>query len=344
MIGKLSRIAVVGAGGIGGISAAFMKNAGYDVEIVCKYPDLARKIETEGIHVTGVRGDVRATMPAVAKVKELRSEKEVVFLATKATDMLEAARELLPFLSPSSVVVSMQNGICEDAIAEVVGRKRTVGCVVGWGATMHEPGVLEMTSLGEFVIGNIDNRPDDRLVPIKEMLDTIVPAIISENIFGNLYSKLIINSCITTLGALCGLYLGQMLARRKVRKVFIAIMKEAIAVSDAMGLEVEPYAGILDYYRLTRHDTFFFRFIAHLLIRIIGLKYRRLKSSSLQSLERGKPTEVDYFNGYICKKGDEHGVETPVNDALVSMIKEIESGQRPISMDNFNHPGLASAI
>jgi len=344
MIGRQSRIAVVGAGGIGGISAAFMKSAGYDVEIVCKYPDLVQKIKTEGLHVTGVRGDVRAPMHAVATVKELSSEKDVVFLATKATDMLEAARDLLPFLSPSSVVVSMQNGICEDAIAEVVGRNRTIGCVVGWGATMHEPGELEMTSLGEFVIGNIDNRPDDRLVPIKEMLDTIVPAIISENIISNLYSKLIINSCITTLGALCGLYLGQMLAKKKVRNVFIAVMKEAIAVSDAMGITVAPYEGKLDYYILTRHDSFPVRFFTHLLIRIIGFKFRKLKSSSLQSLERGKPTEVDYFNGYICKKGDEHGVETPVNDALVSMIKEIESGQRPISMDNFNHPGLASSI
>ncbi len=169
----------------------------------------------------------------------------------------------------------------------------------------------------------------------------MLPTIISQNIIGNLYSKLIINACITSLGAVCGLYLGQMLSRVKVRRIFMAIMKEAIAVADAMKLTVEPYGGRLDYYRLTRNDSAAMRFFAHLLIMIIGLKYRRLKSSSLQSLERGKPTEIDYLNGYICLQGDQHGVDTPVNDTVVRMIKEIERGERPITPKNFNDAGFA---
>ena len=67
----------------------------------------------------------------------------------------------------------------------------------------------------------------------------------------------------------------------------------------------------------------------------MGFKYRRLKSSSLQSLSRGKPTEVDYFNGYIAKKGQELRVPTPVNSRIVQMIKEIEAGERKITPDNF---------
>ena len=86
-----------------------------------------------------------------------------MLLATKATECVDAARELLPFLRDDSILVSLQNGICEQALAEIVGRERVMGCVVGWGATMHGPGELEVTSDGEFVIGNIDGRPDHRL-------------------------------------------------------------------------------------------------------------------------------------------------------------------------------------
>ena len=160
MFGKDSRIAVVGAGAIGRVVAVLVSEAGYDVEIVCKYEDLADRVRTDGLHVFGAKDDHRAEMPAVADISGLKEKKNIVFLAIKVTDMLDAAARLLPFLEDTSVVVSLQNGICEDALGEVFGRERTIGCVVGWGGTMHTPGELEMTSTGKFVIGNIDNRPD----------------------------------------------------------------------------------------------------------------------------------------------------------------------------------------
>ncbi len=338
MIGKDSKIAVVGAGAIGGVTAACMKRAGYDVEIVCKYEDLAHKITTEGLRVFGKKGDFSVAMPAAADVGGLGGEKEVVFLATKATDMLGPARELTTRLGPDSVVVSLQNGLCEDALGEILGRGRTIGCVVGWGATMHEPGVLEMTSTGEFVIGNIDGKTDPRLAPIRDMLQTVVPAEITGNIMGSLYSKLIVNACITSLGAVSGLYMGEMLKNRKIRTVFIEIMHEAMAVANAMGLQVEVFANKLDYYKFLDGSGMVNNLKRHLFIRAIGFKYRRLKSSSLQSLERGKPTEIDYLNGYIAQKGKAHRTPTPVNDKIIEIIKEIEAGKRSISPANFDDP------
>jgi 2-dehydropantoate 2-reductase len=336
MLEKQAAIAVVGAGAIGGITAGMAKKNGYDVEIVCKYPDLAQKIESEGLHIFGQVGDHHVQMPAVAEIAQLSGPKDIVFLATKATDMLAAADQLLPFLNENSVVVSLQNGICEDALGDVLGRKRTIGCVVGWGATMHNPGELEMTSPGEFVIGNIDNQPDPRLEGIKAILESVVPVDISTNILGSLYAKLIVNSCITSLGAVCGLYMGDMLKRKKIRNIFIEIMFEAMAVARAMGLHVEVMAGKLDYYKFLGGTGFFKNMKRHLFIRIIGAKYRRLKSSSLQSLERGKPTEIDYLNGYIVDKGKQHNTPTPVNDTIIRFIKEIEAGKRDISVSNFD--------
>jgi len=133
--------------------------------------------------------------------------------------------------------------------------------------------------------------------------------------------------------------LGKLLARAKIRNIFTALMREAMAVAAAMGIKVEPAGGgKLDYYRFLGGASFLSTLKRNILIRIIGFKYRRIRSSSLQSLERGRRTEIDYLNGYICDRGREKGVPTPVNDSVVSMIRQIEAGTRKISLDNLNDP------
>ncbi|MFP4226415.1 MAG: ketopantoate reductase family protein [Desulfobacterales bacterium] len=328
-------IGVIGAGAIGGITAALIKQAGCDVENVCKYENVARQTNEKGLHIKGFCGDHWVPMPAVAEIKDMKADKDLILLATKATDLVPAAQALLPLLTPDTLVVSLQNGICEETLGEVVGHERVIGCVVGWGATMNSPGELEMTSGGEFIIGTLDKRPEPRLQTIKEIFDQVVPCNISENILGSLYAKLIVNSCITSLGAICGLYMGQMLADRKIRNIFIDIMHEAMAVADAMDLHVETLGGRMNYYRFMAGSGTLAQLRRHLMIRLIGFKYRRLKSSSLQSLERGKPTEIDYLNGYITDKARKLNVPVPVNDKVVRVIKEIEAGNRRISPENF---------
>ncbi len=341
MAEKSPRIAVVGAGAIGGTTAAFLAKAAWDVVLVCKHQETVDLATDPGLHVCGVRGDQHVKVKGVKEIADLPDKIDTVLLATKATDCTDAARAVLPLLSDNGFVVSLQNGICEDVIAKVVGRERVIGCVVGWGATMHGPGELEVTSDGEFVIGNIDNKPDRRLLLLKEMLDCVVPTRLSSNIMGELYSKLIINSCINSLGVIAGLRLGKLLADRRVRRIFVQIMSEAMAVAHAMKLKVEPGGGgKLDYYRFLGSHSLLGDLRRHVLIRIIGFKYRRIRSSSLQSLERGRLTEIDFLNGYICDKGREYGVPTPVNAAIVKMIKEIETGARKIALKNLLDSGL----
>jgi 2-dehydropantoate 2-reductase len=116
-------------------------------------------------------------------------------------------------------------------------------------------------------------------------------------------------------------------------------MREALDVANTMNLRVAPSTGgKLDYYRFLEGNGMVKQFRRHLVFRLLGFKYRRVKSSSLQSLERGRLTEIDYLNGYICSRAAEHGVPVPVNQAVVAMIKRIEAGQRPIAMDNLDDP------
>lgn len=331
-------IAVIGGGAIGGITAAYLSKAGYDVELVVKYKDKAEQAATKGLHIIGVRGDHYMKVKAVADVEQLSGKKDIVMIVTKAYDMPDAARRVLPFLKEDSLVVSMQNGICVEALGDIVGAARSVGCVIGWGSTMKSDGTLNMTSEGDFVIGG--QLPDTDLSGLKDVMDHMLPTRISANIIADLYSKMIVNSCITSLGVLCGLHLGKIMSYKQARKIFVSIIREAVAVANAMNLKVEPYGGKLDYYNLIKGEGALADFRRDVVIRIIGFKYRRLKSSSLQSLQRGKPTEVDYYNGYIAKKGAELGVATPVNARIVEMIKEIEAKKRTIDPKNFEDAGL----
>jgi 2-dehydropantoate 2-reductase len=332
---KAPSVAMIGAGAIGGITAALIKQSGQDLEIVCKHQNLADTITRRGIHVTGKKGEYRVRLRAVKAIADLSGPQDLVFLATKGTECLAAARELLPFLKPESMVVSLQNGICEPALAQVLGKERIIGCVVGWGASYNAPGELEMTSRGEFVIGTIDHIGDDRLPSIRDMLGAVQPARISTNIMGELYAKLIVNACINSLGVIAGVKLGRLLADRRMRTVFIAIMREAMAVAAALHIKVEPAGGgKLDVAAFLKKHGPLADFKRHLTIRMIGFKYRNIKSSSLQSIERGRRTEIDFLNGYICDRGKEHGVSTPVNDALRAMVLEIEAKQRKMCLDN----------
>ena len=332
---KQPGIAVIGAGAIGGATAAFMKKAGWEPEIVCKHRETVERISERGLRITGLRGEHSVRIKAVRDISELSGTKDFVFLATKATDCLHAARDLLSVLRPDSTVISLQNRICEDALAHILGKERVLGCVVGWGATNKGPGEIEMTSEGEFVVGNMDHEPDERLLFVQEMLNAVYPTRISLNIMGELYSKLIINSCINSLGVIGGVTLGKLLADQKARKIFVEIMREAMSVAEAMQIKVEPAGGgKLDYNQFLAETGVFAGLKRYLTIRVIGFKYRRIKSSSLQSLERGRKTEIDFLNGYICDQGKVHGVKTPTNDAVRAMVLEIDDGKREMSLRN----------
>jgi len=336
--GKESKIGVVGAGAIGGITAALLCRAGYKIELACHSQQLAHKICSEGLHISGLRGDFRVTLPAVAHISQFSGTKDIMLLATKSNDMLTAAGEMLPFLDAGSKVVCMQNGIAEFVVAEVIGAERTVGCIVGWGATMHDAGELELTAEGEFMLGNVFDADDPSLSPLSKIMASAFPTRISRNMLGHRYAKLVINACIAPLGAICGLTFGELLADRKIRNIMIAIVRECMSVADAMSIKVEPVIGQVDYYKFLRGSNFLASSKRHLLLRMMGLRYHRARSSSLTSLIRGKRTEIDYLNGYVVIKGKEYNIPTPVNNCVVKLVKDIEDGRRQISRANLQNP------
>ena len=333
------RILVVGAGAVGGVTAALIAEAGHDVRVLVRKREHAELIRTAGLHVTGVKGEHRIVVPAFASPLDVGDPADIILLATKATALPAVIGSIGPLRKKDGVIVSLQNGMTAEKIAELVGNDAVFGCVVGWGATLRAPGEAEMTSTGDFLLGRLDGRDDERLAVVKGVLDAVVPMRISPNIRGHIYAKLIINACITTLGAISGLNLGPLLKIPRARALFIRIIREAMAVAGAAGIFVEPLAR-LDFNSFIGGGPVA-SLRRHVLIRLIGFKYRRLRSSSLQSLDRGEKTEIDALNGYIVDCGREYGVAVPLNANLVRMVKDIEDGVRAINPANLYDPILS---
>lgn len=335
MISSNSPVTVIGAGAIGAVTAAMMARAGRKVELVCKHSQITDRALYPGFHVFGQGTEETVKIEAVSHMDELSNRKDIIFLATKASEALEVAKQLPPILTPDGVVVTMQNGIIEEDVAEIVGKQRVVGCTLNWGATMHEPGEVERTSPGGNVIGFLEDGDKNDLEEIRGFMDLVKPTRISNNIMGELYAKLILDSCINSMGAITGWELGEQVENRQVRSVFMAIVKEAVNVALAMGLQIAPSADSkIDFERLVKGRGLISLFKKHRFVKAIAADYERIKSPSLQSLQRGRRTEVEYLNGYICQKGAINGVPTPVNQAIVDMIRQIEDGDRRISGEN----------
>lgn len=328
------RAVIMGSGAIGGLTAAFTTKGGADVTLVCHHRGTAKKIREEGLRITGLRGNICHRMRAVSDVSQLSGQYDQIIIATKAYDMEAAARSVLPYLKPDGLMTGLQNGMCLDRLEEIAGPERAAAGVVSWSCTMVGDAQLQFTGEGTFTIGRRSGERDARIGEARNLLRYAAPVFLSDDICADIYSKLIINSGITCGGALTGQKLGPMLKSAAVRRFFTEIVREDMALADALGLRVPPFGGRLDYEKFLRGTGPVADMRRSALLRAVGARYRNLTSSSLTSLRRGRPTEVDFLNGWISEKAAEYGVPAPVNDAVVRMIREIERGVRESTPEN----------
>ena len=338
--GKGERLLLMGCGSVGGVIAGGLLRAGHEVTIVTHNEEISRAINADGLRFATPEG--RWTVPTTThtRLDEVTGTFDAVYLAMKNTGVEQAALDVAGYLSPGGYVVTLQNGVAEDRVGIILGREKVIGALVGWGATMHAPGVYEMTSRGELVVGELDGQVTPRVQRLKATLDAVALTTVSTNIYGVLWSKLAINCFITALGAATGQLLGEMLLHSAIRRLALVIASEVVDVAEAHGVSLEPVGGTLDLYRLylppaRRAGGFGLDLIVkHAIMLVVGFKFRRLKSSMLQSLERGRRPEIDFMNGYVVERGREKGVPTPANAALTALVHEIEVGTRPISPGN----------
>lgn len=331
------RAAIYGAGSLGTILGAYITKNGGEIELINRNKAHVEALRSNGATVTGTvnfNQKVTAYTP-----EEMSGVYDIIFLMTKQQQNGEVVRYIKNFLAADGVIVTLQNGIPELQIGEIVGEERVLGCTVAWGATMKEPGVCELTSAPDsltFSLGSMQKQPNAHLKDVKMLLEKMGSVEIDSNFIGSRWSKLLINSAFSGMSAVLGSTFGEAAADKASRRVVQSLIKECIDVCAAADIKIEPVQGkdivkLLDYKNSIKKAFSFF------IIPIAIRKHSLLKASMLQDLEKGKKTEVDAINGVVSAFGHKVGVPTPMNDKVVEIVHRIENGELVPSFDNMKY-------
>ncbi len=291
------RIAVVGAGAVGCYFGGKLAVAGAPVTFVGR----ARHVEAiraNGLTIESV-DSTRTTRVEAATDMAAAAGASVVLLSVKTTDTEEAAKELAPHLAKEAVLVSLQNGVDNVARIRTATGLEALPAVVYVGAEVTEPGRVKHTARGDLVIGR---HPD--LVALFARAE--IPVRVSENIEGDLWLKLTLNSAYNALSALGRCNYGRLVRHPETRELMRKVVGEVVAVGTAKGVRFPEVDLIAATWKL-------------------GEGMEVTTSSTAQDIARGKPTEIDSLNGYVASLGDELGIPTPVNRTLHSLVKLLES-------------------
>lgn len=328
------RCAIYGAGSLGTILGAYVSASGKQIDLINHNRAHVSALKEYGARVTGT---VQMTQRVSALLpEEMEGLYDIIFLMTKQQKNPEVVTFLKDFLAPDGVIVTLQNGLPEEGIAEIIGADRVLGCTVAWGATLREPGVSELTSSPDslsFSLGAITLPPHKYLPAVKSCLETMGEVTVEKNFVGTRWSKLLINSAFSGMSTVLGCTFGEAARHMESRKVVLGLIKECIDVCRAAGITIEPVQGkdavkLLDYHGPVKKALSLF------ILPIAIRKHSRLKASMLQDIENGKKTEVDAINGAIAAFGDKIGFPTPLNRKVTFLIHRIERGELTPGFDN----------
>jgi len=328
------RYAIYGAGSLGTVLGAYITQSGEQIDLINRNRAHVEALNAKGARITGT---VNMTVAVKALTPEqMQGQYDVILLMTKQLHNAEVVSNLKDYLADDGVIVTLQNGLPEPGIAEIVGSNRTMGCVVEWGASLTEPGVCVLTSEPDslsFHMGKMDGISAKQYAMVKELLEKMCPVHEEPNLLGARWSKLLINATFSGLGTVVGGVFGDVSENKDAQKVAIRCMKECIDVGHAAGIEFAPVQG-KDITKLFYYKGALKRTIGTMLIPIAMKKHRNIEPSMLQDLKNGKPCEVDAINGVVCEWGRKLNVPTPINDRIVKVIKQEQDGKLKMEASN----------
>lgn len=314
---------VVGAGAIGGTLGHHLARAGHHVTVVDTDSEHVRRIREDGIVV--VRGANRTVANVAGAGTPDDGEPgtvERVLLAVKAQATGRALDWIAPRLAAEGFVVSLQNGLNEAAIADRVGRERTVGAFVNLFADVIGPGEIRDGGLGALVVGELDGSDSRRVREVVEDLQAWGPAKATANVSGYLWSKLGFGAMLVAT-ALADAPMAELIDRH--RSVMHALTAEVYAVASAEGVALEPfdafdpgpYAGTAEPAKDAATDTL-----------VAWLRTQAKDRSGIwrDIAVRQRPTEVPTHYRPVLATAARHGIATPGLERLVAQIGELEAG------------------
>lgn len=335
------RIAVMGCGALGGYVGGYLTRDGHDVTMIDPWADHVAAMR-DGLKLKGLTEPECFTVKANAILTDdLPGPGEIapfdiVFLAVKSYDTTAAAERMNPYLAADGVAVSLQNGINEDRIADVLGAARTVGCIASQiSLSLPAPGHIERriklggTAHTVFRVGEINGDITPRVEEIAAMLSAIDSTRATGNLMGERWSKLAANAMRNPVSAATGQGANTNDKDPNMRRITIGLAAEAVRVGWAEGANLVRIMG-LEPDVLAAADEGSEDALKIVLDKFNADMARRKDSqrpSMAQDVEKGRPTEIDHINGLIVERGTSHGIPTPLNAAICNVIRNIEAGK-----------------
>ena len=326
MIG--AKVLVVGGGAIGGITAAKMAPALERVTVLDANAEHVERLNDPGL-VYEERGESHTVrVEAVTRAAELSDDYDFGLIGVKAP-FHRAALEPLVATGRVRTFASLGNGLIQDSLAELVGAGNLLACLVEWAGLNAGPGHLIRDTTGPMVVGELDGEVRERTRLLARCLEAVDDVRVTDNIRGQIWSKLLVNSTFTGMSAVSGLRYGA--AAERGPAAAFGLWAEGVHVAEAVGVSLEPVLDADPRDMLGEgRDAALARMMA-----VAG----NSKPSMLQDLEHGRATEVDVINGAVARHGREHGVPTPLNDRIVALVHAIERDERAPDPANLDELG-----
>jgi 2-dehydropantoate 2-reductase len=330
-------ITVYGAGAIGGITGAALAAAGHPVLLVDRFAPHVEAINAQGLTVERDGAAITTRVPAILPAA-LGTGLELVLLAVKSHHTAEALVEVAPRLAPGGTIVSLQNGLSEELIAQAVGAERTVGCLVNWAADWVGPGRILHGGHGAFVLGELDGRDTPRVRELATLLAAVEPTPVTGNIWGYKWGKLVYAALLFAT-AVVDAHVYEVVERGDgVADALVGLVGEGLAAADKAGVRVEPFDEFDPaWYRAALAGDAAARTTA---MHAIAAHYRantKTKTGIWRDLVvRKRKTEVDGQLGVLAAKGESLGVAMPLTRRLMALIRDIEDGRRPMAWANLD--------
>jgi 2-dehydropantoate 2-reductase len=294
------KIGVMGAGAVGSYFGARLARGGHDVVLVTR-GDHFRRMKLDGLVVKSINGDFHV-MPKVAQLCDYVGICDLILFCVKSQDTVEAARAMTSMVGPETLIVSLQNGVDnEEKLAAIFGEEKVIGGLTYVGARIDRPGEVIHSAAGRVIIGEMDGRRTIRLAEVENVFtEGEVPIEVSEEIITEQWKKLCWNISFNSASALTRALVGPMMDQPECCDTLRRTIAEAVEVAKARGVNLpENFPDLV----IAGNEPF-----------------RRLKTSMLQDVEKGRPLEIDALNGTICRMGRELGIPTPINEALYGLV------------------------
>jgi 2-dehydropantoate 2-reductase len=300
------KLAIMGAGAVGCYYGGMLARAGHDVVLIGR-PQHVEAIRREGLFMDTCSFQEHVKVRASTEASDIAGA-EMVLCCVKSTDTQASARAMAPHLAADALVLSLQNGVdnAEQLQAELPQQVAQVAPAVVYVATeMAGPGHVKHHGRGELVVGPA-TLSDEQM---QQFVTAGIPILVSDNVAGALWSKLILNCAYNALSAITQAPYGTLWQAEGVQAVMRDVVAECLAVADAESIVIpeDAWGNI---------------------VRIAETMPTQM-SSTAQDLARKKRSEIDHLNGYVVRKGEARGIATPVNRTLHTLVKVMESGFPP---------------